>query len=342
MEMCRLCAASLTRSSGFIDATMVPRSVTATTIASQQRLSGNCQQPLLNPQQQHRGINQQRLKQPTRHLSHQIQLQSQQQKQQHPGRPKSFKELIEMQKRERESESRQLTPEPFLGDGSQQERLNDSVDNFVEGSAGAPSSDSKRSPFVKPILSYWLRIRRSVAKMIRSSNKLDAKVEATLQKELPAYRHKLLRNYAKQNKLLQEYDLIMHATTRQMFFHGHPFRGAIMITATSPLLFMEELNQISSTLTTATILSYGFVFWYFYLAKLTQCVWFDAEKDMYYILMPYYQSAPITFKAGHVTEINDLFANLNIRGIKAYCPKELFYDANEYLRMFRSEKGLRR
>jgi len=174
--------------------------------------------------------------------------------------------------------------------------------------------------------------------MNRSRNEFDAKVEAKLQQELPDYRHALLKSYAKQSKLLQESNLIMHATTRQMFFHGHPFRGAIMITATSPLLFMDELQQISPTLTTVTLLSYCFAFWYFYLAKLTRSVWFDPEKEMYYIYMPYNQTAPITFKAGHVTEIDDLFANLNIRGIKAYCPKDLFYDANDYLRMFRSSK----
>ena len=135
---------------------------------------------------------------------------------------------------------------------------------------------------------------------------------------------------------------LKYTSIHSFLLNAHPIYISSFLHPRLLSLLPSQLNQISSTLTTATILSYGFVFWYFYLAKLTQCVWFDAEKDMYYILMPYYQSAPITFKAGHVTEIDDLFANLNIRGIKAYCPKELFYDANEYLRMFRSEKGLRR
>lgn len=77
-------------------------------------------------------------------------------------------------------------------------------------------------------------------------------------------------------------------------------------------------------------------YWYFYLKKLTQAVWFDPDKKLYTMEM-FYRLEKITFKAGQLTEINDLFATLNIRGMKVYCPKEFFFREESYHEMLKKK-----
>jgi len=148
-----------------------------------------------------------------------------------------------------------------------------------------------------------------------------------------------MRQVADLSKRLDETNVVMYATTKEMFFYGHPFRGAAMVSAVAPLLFADELPN---TLGSAVVSTYVFAYWYFFLRKLTRTVWFDPAKDLYSVHIPYKQRMPLTFKAGHVTEIDDLFANLNIRGTKVFCPRGLFKKPEDYDKMLASGEKRRK
>merc|ERR1711915_25413 len=127
-----------------------------------------------------------------------------------------------------------------------------------------------------------------------------------------------------------------------MLFYGHPFRGAAMVSSLAPIIFIGAIENISPGLSVAFIPIYVLGYWYFYLTKLVRAVWYDASKDIYSIYLPWRARLPVTFKAGHVTEIDDLFANINIRGMKAFCPQALFKEGDDYDKMFKYDRRRRK
>jgi len=135
------------------------------------------------------------------------------------------------------------------------------------------------------------------------------------------------------------YHEVMRASKKQMFFHGHPFRGPIMLTAiVAPILIDTALNIEPSW----SWIAWLYVNHRFFMSKLARSVWFNPEKDMYLIHMPFGPFwSGVVFKAGNVVEINGFFANLRTRsGIKAYCPKDLFSSEEDYERMFKRERAV--
>ena len=87
---------------------------------------------------------------------------------------------------------------------------------------------------------------------------------------------------------------------------------------------------------------YVLSYWYFYLTKLVRAVWYDESKDIYTIYLPFSVRRLITFKSGQLKEIDDLFANVDIKGTKAFCPRSLFKSPEDYDKMFKFETRRRK
>jgi len=174
-----------------------------------------------------------------------------------------------------------------------------------------------------------------------------------MRKELPKKYCERLKKEADVSKRLNETRMIMCMTTKQMLFYGHPLRGTVHIvfflapSIVHTYIAIIALDEISMGLRMAAVtvpvlmLSY-YCLGYFYLSKLVRAVWYDESKDIYIIYRPFSVRRPITFKAGQLKEIDDLLANVDIRGTKAFCPQSLFSSPEDYDKMFKFERRRRK
>lgn len=158
-----------------------------------------------------------------------------------------------------------------------------------------------------------------------------------------------LRRDADLANRLNETNLVMIASNTEMFFYGHPFRGAAMLAPLAPFLLghafvlsqalsFGELDKTIGSFVPVVYWLYVYGYWHLFARKLVRAVWYDPEKDLFSIFMPYRFTMPLTFKPGHVMEIDSLLANLDIRGTKAFCPRGLFFDGADYDKMFKNGK----
>jgi len=323
-----MCAVALTRSTSIVDAA-VPLPFLASSRLSLKLNESKTQKPTRRSLNRHlhgypRQPSPRQLEQPSRTLSHQVQLQRQRQS----SRPKSFKELVEMQKKER-----------AMNYESKWSKENNTQVSAASASVESSTSDSQHSLRAP---SLPTKIVSSIRKLIRNGRELDAAIASSLKEELPSHRLAGLKEITRRNRLYEDYHEVMRASTKQMFFHGHPFRGSIMLTAIAPMLFIDTARHISPLWSFIALFFYMGGYYHFFMCKLTRSVWFNPEKDMYLIHMPYKSLLhPVAFKAGNVVEINDLFANLSIRGgMKAYCHKDMFAREEDYERMFKRERAV--
>jgi len=247
-----------------------------------------------------------------------------------PPRPKSFKELVAMQKRQVEKNKSFLEMSVTEGQALLEK------ENASVPAASPPTS----GPL---LLLHELResVRRHSRYYSRFSAEMDVFCEEQMRKELPQFRCERLKKEADLSKRLNETQMIMYMTTKQMFFYGHPFRGSAMVSSLAPIIMLSALDEISMGLGVIAIPVYILSYWYFYLTKLVRAVWYDESKDIYTIYLPY-RGKPITFKAGQLTEIDDLLANVDIRGTKAFCPQSLFSSPEDYDKMFKFERRRRK
>ena len=194
MEICRMCAIALTRTASMVDATLPLHFLASSRLSSKQIDSRTRKASLMhNPRCVSRHLHgyqrpppSRPLEQPSRPLSHQIQLQRQQQP---SSRPKSFKELVEMQKQQREM------------DGGSKGRLFDtSIDDrrpLEENSSSSAESPVSDSPHTRRIPSLPARMANSWRKMRQSSHEIDAKIETTLKEEMPGYSLAVVRAFTR-------------------------------------------------------------------------------------------------------------------------------------------------
>ena len=189
-----MCAIALTRTASMVDATLPLHFLASSRLSSKQIDSRTRKASLMhNPRCISRHLHgyqrpppSRPLEQPSRPLSHQIQLQRQQQP---SSRPKSFKELVEMQKQQREM------------DGGSKGRLSDtSIDDrrpLEENSSSSAESPVSDSPHTRRIPSLPARMANSWRKMRQSGHEIDAKIETTLKEEMPGYSLAVVRAFTR-------------------------------------------------------------------------------------------------------------------------------------------------
>lgn len=179
-------------------------------------------------------------------------------------------------------------------------------------------------------------VRRQIRYYSRLYEEINVHIDEKINQQCPGFKNKAMRKEADLTKRLNESNLVMYATQKEMFFYGHPFRGAAMISSLFPVI---GALQFDNAATRFVLPIYILGFWYFYLRKLVRAVWYDQDKDLFSIYIPYKAFFPITFKPGHVTEIDELLANVNIRGeTKVFCPRGLFKSADDYHKMFKYDR----
>jgi len=168
-----------------------------------------------------------------------------------------------------------------------------------------------------------------------------------MRKELPKKYCERLKKEADVSKRLNETRMIMCMTTKQMLFYGHPLRGTVHIvfflapSIVHTYIAIIALDEISMGLRMAAVTVHVLSYYYFYLSKLVRSLRYDESKDIYIIYLPFSGRGHTTFKAGQLKEIDDLFANVDIRGTKAFCPQSLFKSPEDYDKMFKFEKRRR-
>lgn len=243
--------------------------------------------------------------------------------------PKSFKELVAMQQRARQSQHR---PDDHPIVSRDDEKSSDdlvkltAVENDAQHSLKTPP---KVRQFFEPVVGV-------VANIYRKSDEKEKKFWRDLEEELPEMKLNQIKRFTKQSQQLQESNLVMYATTKAMFFHGHPFRGAVLLTSFWPCALAELLKDVLPQHMPEVALFGTVVFyWAFLLTKLTRAVWYDPKTDLFLIYMPFRRTTTMSFKAGQITEIDDLLANVSIRGIKAYCPKDFFFRDDDFEKMLK-------
>jgi len=317
MELCRMCAAPLSRS--FSCVTEISSLVMLT--SSRTLTTNQSQRSLYQLQAQHRHGQTQ-----TEGDSEHDQKHEQNDNIETSNRPKSFKELVAMQQRARQSH--RPDDHPIVSHDEKQ------TDEFTKLTV---ESDTKHSlPLPLKLRQFFQPVISVCTKILKRSYEKERKFWRSLEEELPDMKLNQLKRFSKQSQQLQESNLVMYATTKAMFFHGHPFRRAVLLTSFWPCALAELLKDVLPQHSPEVALFGTVVFyWGFLLTKLTRAVWYDPKTDLFLIYMPFRRTTTLSFKAGQIAEIDDLLANLSIRGVKAYCPKDFFFRDADFEKMLK-------
>jgi len=264
-------------------------------------------------------------------------------------RPKSFKELVEMQKREEERRHHQNQLFHHSRKFSNEDDDQDNYDN----------SDNSHWSIRRRIR----RIRRRFESFYRREyirwkgfDQMIMFLQENLRKQRPDlndYDLLYLVEYGMRSKQTEESCLVMFATRKQMYFYGHPLRKLVPFLVLTPQIglsltvrFVMDLpadslsfmtTPLGSILMLETVLYFGFIYFLIW-SKMSRAVWFDPRKGVYSIHLPYKGREPITFRAGEAEEIDDFFANVKVRGVKALCPPGLFRQPEHYDKLFRQTR----
>ena len=79
-------------------------------------------------------------------------------------------------------------------------------------------------------------VRRQIRYYSRLYEEINVHIDEKINQQCPGFKNKAMRKEADLTKRLNESNLVMYATQKEMFFYGHPFRGAAMISSLFPVI----------------------------------------------------------------------------------------------------------